>query len=541
VAIVFIALSAIIAIPVIKGRMTRPVIAALEPTIGEPGGYIRISGRHFGSERGDGRVEFDGAPPTASSYISWSNDSIELRVPLYAESSLVRVVNGAGRSNSMMFMSRDLLPAAARGSGVQALGPGIETLSVDSGSIGSVLTIEGLNFGANRDSSAVVFSWMGESAIQARNDESGRGYVVPQDSAGEYESWSDKKIVVRIPDGAVSGGIAVNTAKGSSQVRYFQIVDSPGTKSYMGRKTYAISTFVTVSRIRSSGTNALYLWLPFPSESPSQRGVKALNRSTEPLIPDFRGLSAYRLLDLENDKLVTVSQDHLVQVYGIETEIKADRIKAPPSPFPQVYTRFTAPDSLVPADHREIIAFAQRAAGKEKNPYKLARLVLDGLLARVSISESAVAVTPVEALGSGRADAWDVALLYAAMLRAVGVPALPVAGVVVDESRRTWRHAWVEFYLYGFGWVPVDPALVAGARIGSFTAPFEDPAHYFGNMDDRHIAFSRGLVKLDRITPDGRTVAASRRYSFQSVFEEAAGGLSAYTSFWSDVEVTGVY
>jgi transglutaminase-like putative cysteine protease len=382
---------------------------------------------------------------------------------------------------------------------------------------------------------------MGESAIQARNDESSRGFVVPQESAGEYESWSDKRIVVRIPDGAVSGGIAIQTAKGTSQVRYFQIIDSPGTKSYLGRKTYALSTFVTVSRIKASGTNALYLWLPFPTESPSQRGVKALSRSTEPLIPDFRGLSAYRLSDLENDKIITVSQDHLVQVYGIETDIKADKIRNPPSPAPQVYSSLVAPDPLVPSNHKDITSFAQRAVGKEKNHYKSARLILDSLLAKVSIDESSFTAAPLDALKSGRADAWDLAILYAAMLRAAGIPSLPVAGVVVDESRRAWRHAWVEFYLYGFGWVPVDPALVGGARIGSFEAPFEDPARYFGNMDNRHIAFSRGLVRLDRITPDGRTVSAARRYSFQSVFEEAAGGLSAYTSFWSDVEITGVY
>ena len=283
------------------------------------------------------------------------------------------------------------------------------------------------------------------------------------------------------------------------------------------------------------------MWLPFPTESPSQRGVKALSRSTEPLIPDFRGLSAYRLSDLENDKIITVSQDHLVQVYGIETDIKADKIRNPPSPAPQVYSSLVAPDTLVPSNHKDITSFAQRAVGKEKNHYKSARLILDSLLAKVSIDESSFTAAPLDALKSGRADAWDLAILYAAMLRAAGIPSLPVAGVVVDESRRAWRHAWVEFYLYGFGWVPVDPALVGGARIGSFEAPFEDPARYFGNMDNRHIAFSRGLVKLDRITPDGRTVSAARRYSFQSVFEEAAGGLSAYTSFWSDVEITGVY
>jgi hypothetical protein len=36
-------------------------------------------------------------------------------------------------------------------------------------------------------------------------------------------------------------------------------------------------------------------------------------------------------------------------------------------------------------------------------------------------------------------------------------------------------------------------------------------------------------------------MAAKRRYSMQTIYEEASGALSSYTSFWSDVEVTGIY
>ena len=87
----------------------------------------------------------------------------------------------------------------------------------------------------------------------------------------------------------------------------------------------------------------------------------------------------------------------------------------------------------------------------------------------------------------------------------------------------------------------MDPVLLSGGKVGDFIQPFEDVNRYFGNMDERHIAFSRGLTSVDRITPEGRTVSASRRYSFQNIFEEAVGSISAYTSFWSDVEITGVY
>jgi hypothetical protein len=100
---------------------------------------------------------------------------------------------------------------------------------------------------------------------------------------------------------------------------------------------------------------------------------------------------------------------------------------------------------------------------------------------------------------------------------------------------------WVEFYIYGLGWVPIDPVLGKGASPGGIDAAWEDRSRYFGNLDNRHLAFSRGSSVLAPMAPDGRRAAKERRWSFQSFYEEASGALDAYSSFWGDVEVTGLY
>lgn len=40
---------------------------------------------------------------------------------------------------------------------------------------------------------------------------------------------------------------------------------------------------------------------------------------------------------------------------------------------------------------------------------------------------------------------------------------------------------------------------------------------------------------------NGRRASPARPIAYQTWFEEAAGALEAYSSFWSDVEVTGMY
>lgn len=531
-----------VAVPLAKRAATRPELLGLDPAIGQPGSTIRVFGRNFGQDRDDGRVEFDGEPLTASSYLSWKDDVIEVRVPLYAQNCTVHVVTEAGRSNPRMFLSRDRLPVSTAGGGASSVGPRVDSLSVERGAIGSVLTIRGLNFGLNRDTSSVQFGWESAASVFSGGpDQDTRGNVTPLDEDGEYLSWSDKEIRVVVPDGAVSGSLSVRTDRGSSSGRYFEIVDMPGTKTYSDRRTYALRSFVSISRVQATPGNTLHLWLPFPASSAWQKGVKVLSRSHEPLVPEYRGLSVYRLGDLAKDKLLTVSQDFLVQVHAVSTDIKPERVKAPPSPAPPVYQLYTSDDGLAPSTDADVKAFAAKAAGRERNPYRVAKLLWDALLGAVEYDPAARSSKPAAALKGGKADAWDLSLLYVAMLRASGIPARPVAGILVDEDVRAWSHAWAEFYLYGFGWVPADPALGTGAAPGGTTPAFEDPKRYFGNLDARHVAYSRGLTRVSPMTPDSRPVGADRRYSMQTIYEEGQGNLTSYTSFWSDVEVTGVY
>jgi transglutaminase-like putative cysteine protease len=145
------------------------------------------------------------------------------------------------------------------------------------------------------------------------------------------------------------------------------------------------------------------------------------------------------------------------------------------------------------------------------------------------------------ALETKRVDSCLAALLYCTLLRSAGIPCQPVAGVLVNRNRQTMNHYWAEFWIDGFGWVPVDPAMGAKAVPAPFSVYEDQPNFYFGNIDSQRIAFSRGFSYLSPMDPRGRTAAHGRFYSLQNIREEAIGGIESYSSLWGDITITGIY
>lgn len=95
----------------------------------------------------------------------------------------------------------------------------------------------------------------------------------------------------------------------------------------------------------------------------------------------------------------------------------------------------------------------------------------------------------------------DIHSVFVALARAAGVPAREVFGIrqgkeaVTDIS--TWQHCWAEFYLPGYGWVPVDPADVRKAMLTD-NLKLEDERtaelrrYYWGGIDAKRVKLSIG-------------------------------------------------
>ncbi len=514
-----------------------PRIASIDPRIGKMGEVLTIQGSGFGAERGENRVTIAGIAPTASSYIEWKNDRIAVRIPDFGESGLVYVLASGRKSNAALFTNRDSmpLPVSTEDSGVA---PRILSIEPAAGRIGQAVTISGRNFGASRENGSVRFTWDAEEAPSAPAEIRAPDSIEASDIEFAYELWSDREIRVRVPDGAVSGNLTVATGRGDAAPVFFETVDRPGTKTFKDKRSFVFNYSVDVKISRATGSNSLYLWVPRPAIGPSQRNAKLLSRSMDPFVEGHRGAALFQIKDLAEGASSTVTLSYLVDVYAVETKVRPQAVKTD-SDSP-VRTAYRGSTSLIPADAREIVRTAEQIVGREKNPYLRAKKIYDWIIAEVTFTSAATGGA-LEALAAKRADAYSASLLFCALARAADIPALGDAGFLVDKSRAATRHFWAEFWVDGFGWVPVDPALGARSAPSGFGLPEDAKEYYFGNLDSQRIVFSRGLSVLSPMDPRGRVATRERGYAFQTVWEEAVGGLESYSSLWSDITVTGVY
>jgi transglutaminase-like putative cysteine protease len=516
----------------------KPLISAIEPRIGAMGEIISIRGENFGNGRNESYVSIGGRPPTSSSYLSWTNELIRVRVPEFGEAGLVYVHTGEKRSNPALFSNRAAIPQPVRNP-ESASGPRIASVTPPSGSIGALITIRGNSFGSSRENSGVFFSWNAESSPSVPPETRSPGQVEVYDAEFGYEFWSEREIRLRVPDGAISGNMEVRTPRGNSPPVFFEIAGMPGTKTFRDKRSYTLSYTVDIRVEDAVSPNALYLWAPKPAVSASQRNLRLLSRNMEPFVEHYRGTSLFQLVDLPPRSVRGISLSYVTDVYAVETEIRTGAVRQEEgSP---VHSLFTLPSPLIPSDNGEIKAKADAITGRERNPYLKARRSYEWLVREGGIQAEALGGGALEALQEGRADSYRASLLYSALARAAGIPAIPVAGVLADRTRTAHRHYWAEFWIEGFGWIPLDPALGAGAAPPLFNLRNDRADYYFGSLDNQHIAFSRGQAALSQMDPRGRGAVRVRDYALQNLWEEAVGGLDSYSSLWSDVTITGIF
>jgi len=152
----------------------------------------------------------------------------------------------------------------------------------------------------------------------------------------------------------------------------------------------------------------------------------------------------------------------------------------------EMFNGFTYAEKYLEVDHNDIASQSYALTENVGSYCQAARniydYVMDSLVYAGYVTDDAGAL---KALNSGTGDCTEYSDLMIALSRAAGVPARFVEGITYGregfyDAGQT-KHDWLEVFLPGSGWVPMDP-----------TWGENNPDGYFAEMSPDHIVVTKG-------------------------------------------------
>lgn len=518
------------------------VITAVSPQVTMPGEKVTVVGKNFGQPSihswliiGNNKIKSDRC-------IEWTDTRIVFEAPDSLYEDMLYVVAKNKQGNAVMLVNQAVFPVSLKRASDENL-PFIDSLEADSGNVGDLISIHGKNFGHTRNNAVVLFTGT-QNTVYTQNTAQEAVLIGAEcsESDFDYEFWSDRELRIRVPDAADTGNVVIITEAGISNPVPFRLKNKYGSKTYTDMRTYRLVSEVEISDFLAETPNTFLLRIPLPQKTETQRSVTINSVRPEPFVPSYQGASIYRFHNVDSGSKIQIRQEYSVSRSQVETNVNAASLRRTGQNNPLLYATYTEADDFLPADDALIKKTCRQIVGNETNPYNKARRIYTFLTSQITARESTAAdagrsiLTTLEEKNGG---AYDLALLFCALARAADIPAIPTAGLLVDREQKAVLHWWAEFYVNGFGWVPVDPALASGIPFDTGVA--DRGRWYFGNLDAYHIAFSRGYQTQAPMLPNGKTTERIRSYAFRSIWEEATPNISGYSVLWRIPRITGVY
>jgi transglutaminase-like putative cysteine protease len=144
--------------------------------------------------------------------------------------------------------------------------------------------------------------------------------------------------------------------------------------------------------------------------------------------------------------------------------VKKDFPKQEAAWDPADYSLYLAPSSLGPIDG-VVKELADKIVDGKVTVYDKARAIYDWTCENMYRDPATKGCGPGDVcllLQKPGGKCTDIHSVFVSLCRAVGVPAREIFGIRQGkkeiEDITQWQHCWAEFFLPGYGWVPVDPA-----------------------------------------------------------------------------------
>jgi hypothetical protein len=158
--------------------------------------------------------------------------------------------------------------------------------------------------------------------------------------------------------------------------------------------------------------------------------------------------------------------------YSIDSQLITDYDR-----HSDLYQTYVRPEQLVQSEAPEIVAEAQKIIQGAQGIHDMAFRIYSFVTSHVHYTSETEERGALWALVNGTGDCSEYSYLFVALCRAVGIPARVNVGFGFQGSQESVveGHMWAEYYLQGYGWVPVDLTW-----------------NVFDAIDERHFATMKG-------------------------------------------------
>jgi transglutaminase-like putative cysteine protease len=261
------------------------------------------------------------------------------------------------------------------------------------------------------------------------------------------------------------------------------IPGEPSAFSIVESKAYAVQEHFLITNHGPGMPSKHNLWVALIDDQPPYQEVleRSISADKYQIFSDEYGnqMAEFDLVGLPPGESLEVEIDYQVKVNRLAYDLSHCEGDLPPF--------FTQPEYHIESNNPQILALSEDLSRGTKTACDRARAFYDYVGDHLVYTYNGRNWGAQAALGEMGADCSEYTSLMIALNRAAGIPARYLEGVLyldepINEMAKT-EHAWLEVYLPGVGWTPVDPTLGRALLFRN---------DYFAAYTPDHIIVTRG-------------------------------------------------
>jgi len=499
-----------------------PVVDSIQPDSVASGDLVSLSGYNFGRKE-KGKLFLGNKALSSSAVKYWTENRIDFEVPVNQRSVLVFVETKNMRSKGMLLTMEQELPGLVSSSylpGYPYLENG-ETINT----YGKLLSLRGENMSFEK---GTVFWSVNE--IKPGDDQN--SLMALPDSC--IVKWENRQIKLLLPIMEGEGFLYIKKGNLLSNGVPVEIIASINfTRN--NKQSVKVEWNERIDGFSAFGKNSLALWYPLPPVTMNQ---KILSHKLNSLVlSQYNPETAYRGI-VQNLRSGDIAERHLVSLIELSrTEFKyKEDLGGSVIPDESAYESYKASTLRIPSGAKSIVSAVSGIVAKEKRPLVRAWKLYNYTLARLRYRLNGE-TTVLKAQSGRKADSSVYALHYITLLRAAGIPAREISGLLLLSDGLIREHNWVEFFIPDLGWLSADPWMGDKFKPDSWYKTLS-PALYFGGLDEYHLALFREGDAPDEFWWNSRKMRGA--YNFQPLewTTESKGNIYRWESRLEGPEVT---